>query len=89
MIGPKSDKWLNEIGIYSIDDLKGVGAIPAFIKLKQETNMKPSLNMLYAMVAKIEGRDWRDVAKQDKGQLLMAIEGYLELEVILKQDQSL
>jgi len=80
IIGPKSDQWLNKIGIYSFNDLKALGAIPTFIKLKQDTNMKPSLNMLYGMVAVIENRDWREVAKQDKGKLLLKIEEYLEFE---------
>jgi len=76
--GLKSDQWLNKTGIYSLDNLKAVGAISAFIKLKQDTSMKPSLNMLYGMVAAIENRDWRDVAKQSKGKQLLEIEEYLE-----------
>lgn len=85
-LGPKSEAWLIEVGIKTPDDLKAIGAIRAFIKLKKECSVKPSLNFLYALVAAVEGKHWIKVARSDKGRLLMELEGYRELEQIFKEE---
>ncbi len=82
-IGPKSTACLNDIGIFTKSDLEAFGAVPAFVKMTQESKlMKPSLNLLYGLVSVVEGIHWRDVAKHDKGRLLMELEGHKELEAI-------
>ncbi|MFW5442713.1 MAG: TfoX/Sxy family DNA transformation protein [Methylococcaceae bacterium] len=53
-LGPKTEKYLNEIGIYSKDDLVKIGAVNAYIKLQKESRFKPSMNFLYAMVGAVE-----------------------------------
>ena len=85
-IGPKSEKCLNEIGIYTKKDLKEIGAVKAFIKLKKECSIKPSLNFLYAMVGALENEHWADIAKSERERLLVELEGYRELEEILKEE---
>ena len=85
-IGPKSEKCLYEIGIKTPEELKKVGAVRAFIKLRNECSIKPSLNFLYALVGALEGQDWRVIAKKEKSRLLMELEGHRELEEILKSD---
>ena len=80
-IGPKSKLCLNKIGIYTKSDLVKIGAVPAFVKMKKElSDFKPSLNLLYGLVAIVEDVDWRDVAKLEKGRLLMELESYGELQ---------
>ena len=83
-LGQKSEKCLNEIGIYTKHDLEKIGAVKAFIKLKNECNTKPSLNFLYALVGAIENKHWADIAKTEKSQLLIELEGYKELEKMLE-----
>ena len=85
-LGPKSEKCLHEIGIQSKEDLESIGAIRAFIKLKKECSTKPSLNFLYAMVGALENEHWANIAKSEKGRLLMELEGYRELEEIFKAE---
>ena len=85
-LGPKSEKCLNEIGILTPDDLKAMGAVRAFIKLKKECSIKPSLNFLYAMVGALENKHWVDIARNEKGKLLMSLDGYRELEAMLKSE---
>ncbi|MES9814136.1 MAG: TfoX/Sxy family DNA transformation protein, partial [Candidatus Thiodiazotropha sp.] len=41
-IGPKSEKCLIEVGIRTEQQLREVGAIRAFIKLKEECSTAPS-----------------------------------------------
>ncbi len=85
-LGPKSEKCLNEIGIYTSDDLEAMGPIRAFIKLKRECSIKPSLNFLYAMVGALENKHWVDIARDEKSKLLMTLDGYRELEEMLKAE---
>ena len=85
-LGPKSEKCLNEIGIKTKSDLEAIGPIHAFLKLRKECSIKPSLNFLYAMVGALDGRHWADIAKSEKARLLMELEGYQELEKLLKEE---
>ena len=85
-LGPKSEKHLNEIGIKTKSDLEAIGPVRAFLKLREECSMKPSLNFLYAMVGALEEKHWIDIAKSEKGRLLMELEDYKELERVLKEE---
>jgi DNA transformation protein len=85
-IGPKSETALNEIGIYTRADLENIGPVNAFLKLQQQSSMKPSLNFLYAMVGALEDKHWTDIAQSDKTRLLMELDGYQELQSLLSDD---
>ena len=85
-LGPKSERCLNEIGIHTKEQLEKIGAVKAFIKLKKECSINPGLNFLYAMVGALEDKHWADIVKSDKGSLLFELEGYRELEKILKTE---
>jgi len=85
-LGPKSERCLNEIGVRTKSDLDAIGPVQAFLKLRKECSTKPSLNFLYAMVGALEGKHWADIAKSEKGRLLMELEGYQELERLLKSE---
>jgi len=80
-LGPKSEKCLNEIGIFTKADLEDIGPVKAFIKLQNDsTTMKPSLNLLYAMVGALQDISWIDIAKTERYRLLMELDGYKELQ---------
>jgi DNA transformation protein len=87
-LGPKSEQWLHEVGIETESQLKQLGAIRAFIRLRAECSIKPSLNFLYALVGAIEGKQWLTVAQNEKGRLLMELEGYDELMKIMESDNE-
>ena len=88
-LGRKSIECLNSIGIYTKADLERIGPVNAFIKLKRELKgMKPSLNLLYGMVAVVEGIHWREVAKNDKVRLLMELESHADLNKILDENSD-
>jgi len=84
-LGPKTEKYLNEIGIYTKENLAEIGAVNAFIKLQKEGHIKPSLNFLYAMVGALENEHWIKIAKSERERLLMELEGFRELEKILNE----
>ena len=87
-LGPKSEKYLNEIGIHTKEQLDEIGAVGAYIKLKEQSDINPSLNFLYAMVGALEDKHWAQIAKSEKGRLLNALEGYRELEEILNLERE-
>lgn len=85
-LGSKSESLLFEVGITTEEELRSIGAVRAFIRLKNECSVKPSLNFLYALVGALEGEHWLTIAKNEKGRLLMELDGYNELEKMLKSE---
>ena len=87
-LGPKSEKCLKEVGINTPEELKLLGAVRAFIKLRNECSTKPGLNFLYALVGALENKHWQTIAATEKDRLLMELEGYEELEQILNEKRT-
>ncbi|WP_299791495.1 TfoX/Sxy family protein [uncultured Shewanella sp.] len=78
-LGPKSAKWLNQIGIYTRDDLITTGPVETMVRLER-AGIKPGLNMLYALVGAIEGLNWQEVARTRKAELVLSLDAARELE---------
>ncbi len=79
-LGPKSEEVLLSIGIGSPKELKEVGALEAFIRMKKHGGINPSLNFLYAMIGALENRNWLDIARDERESILMSLDGFAELE---------
>ena len=60
---------INSIGVYTKKDLKNMGALEAYIRMKE-----PNLCFLYALVGALENRTWLDVAQNDKTRLLIELD---------------
>lgn len=86
-LGSVSEAWLNEIGIYTHADLESVGPVQAFIRLTNTRDIPVSLNLLYAMVGALENVHWADIAKTEKTRLLFELDGYSELDDIMRSDE--
>ena len=56
-LGPKSQAWLNEIGIFSLGDLEKIGPVEAYRQVKLRGH-KASLNLVYAIQGAIIGTPW-------------------------------
>ena len=63
--GPKSTKWLNSIGIYSLEDLKKWDMFELYLALKEE-GYPVSRNLLYAIWGSLNNKDWREVPETVK-----------------------
>lgn len=86
-LGPKSAAQLKQVGITTPQELQALGAIKAFIRLRERATTKLSLNFLYAMVGALEDKQWLHIAREEKGRLLIELEGYEELLQMLKADE--
>ena len=60
-IGPVSESWLNDVGIFTLKDLEKAGAEQAYEKI-QNAGHKPTKNLLYALIGAIHDEDWKIVA---------------------------
>lgn len=85
-LGPKSEALLATININNPEQLKQIGAIRAFLKLKKLSGTQPNMNLLYAMVGALEDENWLTIAQQQKYQLLMELDGFQELEKQLRSE---
>jgi len=54
-MGPKTQKWLHDINIYSEEDLRRVGVVMAYCQLKARDPQKINLMMLWAMQGALMG----------------------------------
>ena len=68
-LGPKSVLWLAEVGINSVAELREVGAVAAYRRLKHWNPRLVVLNALYAMYAALEDVSWRAVDPDTKARL--------------------
>lgn len=65
-LGPKSAMLLMEAGIRTIDELRELGAVKAYGWAKALHPKKVSLNLLWALAAGLQERDWRELSKAEK-----------------------
>lgn len=72
-LGPKSAQFLQKAGITSYEQLKRLGSVRAYSLVKQ---VEPSvtLNLLWALEGAVSGLHWREVAKEHRTSLLLALE---------------
>jgi len=69
-IGPKSAAWLRQVGVRTLDDLKALGAVGVFMKVKR-AGFRPSLNLLYALAGAEQGRHWATLSPEEKNALVV------------------
>jgi DNA transformation protein len=73
-IGPKTLARLAEIGVSSLDDLRVLGAVDTYRRLKFRFPCDVSLNALYALEAALLDCHWRDLPAGRKAELKRATE---------------
>jgi DNA transformation protein and related proteins len=79
-LGPKSQKMLERAGLVSFDQLRALGSVAAFVRVKRAGG-KPSLNLLWALEGALSGLEWQVVAREHRISLLLALETYEHDEV--------
>ena len=77
-IGPKSMAWLRQTGVRSLDDLKSVGSLAAFVRVKR-AGFKPSLNLLYALEGAILDCHWQEIPDERRSELIIAADAAVAL----------
>ena len=72
-IGPKSWDMLRSAGIETPAQLRALGSVAAYVRVKR-AGCKPSLNLLWGLEAALSGAHWREVAQRHRTSLLLALE---------------
>jgi DNA transformation protein len=72
-LGPKSQAMLAAVGITTIEQLRQVGSVRAYLLVKA-TGANASLNLLWAMEGALSGLPWQEVAREHRLSLLLALE---------------
>ena len=72
-LGPKSEEALRGIGVTTVGQLKSLGSVRAYLKVKRSWP-SASLNLLWALEGAITGVPWQVVAKEHRLSLLLALE---------------
>ena len=62
-------------GIGSLDELRALGSVAAYARVKA-TGANASLNLLWALEGALSGLSWQQVAKEHRTSLLLALEGH-------------
>jgi len=71
-LGPKSEAWLNEIGIFSKADIERVGSVGIYRRLRAR-GLPASLNLVYAIEAMLIGEHWTRLSANQKAELRATI----------------
>lgn len=70
-IGAASVNILHAVGIHNVDDLKTVGAVETYLRIKNR-GISVSKVMLYALQGALDDTHWSDLSAQEKAQLIAA-----------------
>ena len=65
-LGGVSERWLESVGIRDEDDLRALGAVEAFARVRLAAAPHASLNLLYALQAALLDVDWRSLPPELK-----------------------
>jgi DNA transformation protein len=74
-IGPVSRQWLAEIEIFTIDDLRQVGAVAAWVQIKARHPEKVTTNLLWSLLGAEHEMDWRTIPPEVKDRALAEVNG--------------
>ncbi len=72
-LGPKSQQMLLAAGIATPEELRQMGAVAAFSRVKRACSAA-SLNLLWALEGALSGLPWQAVAHEHRASLLLALE---------------
>ena len=72
-LGPASARMLAEAGVTTVAELQQLGAVRAYRRVSQLQRGKASLNLLWALAAGLQDRDWRSLSRDEKDSLRRAL----------------
>lgn len=72
-LGPRSAAMLAEAGIRTVAELRSLGAVAAFARVRRVVP-GASLNLLWALEGALTGLPWQQVAREHRTSLLLALD---------------
>jgi len=71
-MGPKSTDWLNDIGVFTLEDIERQGVVSVYKRLKA-SRPNISLVMLWALQGAVMNLHWKWLPEEVKAELLQEI----------------
>jgi len=68
---------LTAAGLHGRADLEKLGSVRAYLRV-QAAGQNASLNLLWALEGALTGQDWRVVAREERGRLLLELDAAQE-----------
>ena len=68
-LGPTSHAWLAEIDLHDIEQIRAIGAVETYARLRFRFGSKINRNMLHALAAALADIDWRQLTPAQKAEL--------------------
>jgi len=84
-VGPVTQSWLEEAGIGTVGELRRLGSLEAYRRLKFMLPKRVSLNALYGLEAALRGCHWLDLPQDVKAALRQEARA---VDVALRQGAS-
>ena len=72
-LGPKSEQMLRACGITTLAQLRKLGSVAAYARVKA-THKDATLNLLWALEGALTGLRWQEVAREHRTSLLLSLE---------------
>ncbi|MCP5350116.1 MAG: TfoX/Sxy family protein [Oceanospirillaceae bacterium] len=72
-LGPKSQAMLANAGITTLAELRELGAVQAYLRVRA-SNSQASLNLLWALEGALSNLPWQQVAREQRSSLLLALD---------------
>ncbi|CAD5366182.1 Competence protein TfoX [Rubrivivax sp. A210] len=73
--GPKSQQMLERAGIKTLEELRRLGSVAAYVRVKR-CGASTSLNLLWAMEGALTGISWQEVAREHRTSLILALDEF-------------
>ena len=71
-IGPVSRRWLAEVEIHTVEDLRACGAAAVY-RMVRDLNSGVSRNLLWALEGAVQDVHWRVISPERKAELLREV----------------
>lgn len=78
-LGPKSEQMLSDAGIETLNELRQLGSVEAFARVR-EHHPEASLNLLWALESALTGETWQEVSRNHRTSLLLALDDRLNAD---------
>ena len=72
-LGPKSAEWIEATGITSVGELRKLGAVETYWRVKK-VGFNVSLNLLYALEGAITNTHWSKLSHDQRSRLLIEVD---------------
>jgi DNA transformation protein len=69
-IGPKTIAALHQVSIKTVADLRAIGAVSAYLRLKHADPQRITRNALWDLYGALNGIHWAEIPPEIKSQLL-------------------